>query len=175
MDSTSIMELLRDISSRLAHLESKVDNLAERIEDLVDDYNPDRDIKYPDDLPSKSMMAEFEASRMELRKTGDLYSEVLCKMAMQHLDRDMAVIKVKGLELLAADMLLGMEDPYEILNKSFWVRTIGVAGLHEQMLARNKFLWACRDFYKCTRASKGMAIVEVVIKGAGRILSGRFR
>ncbi len=105
-------------------------------------YHPDRDVKYPDDLPSKSMMAEFEASRMELRKTGDLYSEVLRKMATQRLDRDMAVIKVKGLESLATDMLLGMEDPYEILNKLFWVGTVGVAGLHEQMLAHNKFLWA---------------------------------
>ncbi len=63
-------------------------------------------------------------------------------MATQHLDRDMAVIKVKGLESLAADMPLGMEDPYEILNKLFWVRTVGVAGLHEQMLAHNKFLQA---------------------------------
>ncbi len=34
---------------------------AEHMEDLVDDYHPDHDIKYPDDLPSKSMMAEFEA------------------------------------------------------------------------------------------------------------------
>ncbi len=58
----TIMELLQDISSRMAHLESKVDNLAECVEDLVDNYDPDRDIKYPDDLPSKSMMAEFEAS-----------------------------------------------------------------------------------------------------------------
>ncbi len=63
-------------------------------------------------------------------------------MATQHLDRDMAVIKVKGLESLAADTPLGMDDPYEILNKSFWVGTIGIASLHEQMLARNKFLWA---------------------------------
>ncbi len=40
-----------------------------------------------------------------------------------------------------------MEDPYEILNKSFWVGTVGAAGLHEQMLARNKFIRARRDFY----------------------------
>ncbi len=26
----------------------------------MDDYHPDHDVKYPDDLPSKSMMAEFE-------------------------------------------------------------------------------------------------------------------
>ncbi len=56
------MEILQDISSRLAHLEDKVDNLVEHVDDLVDDYDPDCDIKYPDDLPSKSMMAEFEAS-----------------------------------------------------------------------------------------------------------------
>ncbi len=61
-ESTSVMELLQDISSRMVHLESKVDNLAECVEDLVDDYNPDRNIKYPNDLPSKSMMAEFETS-----------------------------------------------------------------------------------------------------------------
>lgn len=65
-DSTSIMELLQDISSRMARLENKVDNLVERVEDWVDDYNLDCDIKYPDNLPSKSMMAEFEASQMEL-------------------------------------------------------------------------------------------------------------
>ncbi len=56
----------------------------------MDDYHPDHDVKYPDDLPSKSMMAEFKASRLELRKTGDIYSEVLRQMAMQRLDRDMA-------------------------------------------------------------------------------------
>ncbi len=66
MDSTSIMELLQDISSRMARLENKVDNLVECVEDWVDDYNLDHDIKYPDNLPSKSMMVEFEASQMEL-------------------------------------------------------------------------------------------------------------
>ncbi len=88
---------------------------------------------------------------MELWKTGDIYTKVLCKMAMQCLDRDIVVIKVKGLESLATDTPLGMEDPYEILNKSFWVGTVGVTGLHEQMLARNKFLWAHRDFYNAHR------------------------
>ncbi len=65
-DSTSVMELLQDISSRLACLE-----------DLMDDYHPDHDIMYPEDLPSKSMMAEFKVSQMELRKTRDIYNEVL--------------------------------------------------------------------------------------------------
>ncbi len=46
-----MMELLLDISSRLACME-----------DLMDDYHPDHDVKYLDDLPSKSMMAEFEVS-----------------------------------------------------------------------------------------------------------------
>ena len=145
------MELLQDISSRLARLEDKVEHVVERVEDLMDDYHPDHNVKYPNDLPSKSMMAEFEASRLELRKTGDIYSEVLHQMAMQRLDRDMVVIKVKGLQSLAEDSLLGMEDPYKILNKSFWVRTISVAGLHEQMLARNKFLRAHQDFYNAHR------------------------
>ncbi len=86
------------------------------------------DVKYPDDLPSKSMMAEFEASRLELRKTGDIYSEVLRQMATQHLDRDMAVIKVKGLQSLAEDMPLRMDDLYKLLNKSFWVGTVGADG-----------------------------------------------
>ncbi len=79
-ESTTIMELLQDISSRLARLEDKVEQVVERVEDLMDDYHPDHNVKYPDDLPSKSMMAEFEASRLELRKTGDIYSEVLCQM-----------------------------------------------------------------------------------------------
>ncbi len=61
-DSTSIMELLQDISSRLACLEDKVEHVAEHVEDLMDDYDPDRDVKYPEDLPSKLMMAEFKAS-----------------------------------------------------------------------------------------------------------------
>ncbi len=76
-DSSSVIEILQDISSRMAQLESKVDNLSEHVEDLMEDYHPDHDIKYPDDLPSKSLLAEFEASWLELWKTGDIYSEVL--------------------------------------------------------------------------------------------------
>ncbi len=68
-------------------------------------------------------------------------------MARQRLDRDMAIIRGEGLMALAVDMQLGMEDPYEILNKSFWVGQIGAAGLHQQMLACNKFLRARWDFY----------------------------
>ncbi len=142
-----MMEILQDIASRLVCLEEKVDTVAERVEDLMDDYHPDYDVKYPGDLPSKSLKAKFEASRLELRKTGNIYSEALRQMARQRLDRDMAIIKGEGLMVLAVDMLLGMEDPYEILNKSFWVGQIGATGLHQQMLARNKFLRACRDFY----------------------------
>ncbi len=155
------MELLQDISSRLAHLEDKV----EHMEDLMDDYHPDHDVKYPDDLPSKSMMAEFEASQLELRKTGDIYSEVLRQMATQHLDRDMAVIKVKGLQSLAEDMPLGMDDPYKILNKSFWVGTVGVAGLHEQMLAHNKFLRAHQEFYNAHGRQKEWQLWKRLLKG----------
>ncbi len=73
---------------------------------------------------------------------GDIYSEVLQKMATQRLDRDMVVIKVKGLQSLAKDTLLRMDNPYKIMNKSFWVSTVRVSSLHEQMLAHNKFLWA---------------------------------
>ncbi len=141
------MKILRDIASRLARLEEKVDKVAERVEDLMDDYHPDYDVQYPGDLPSKSLKAKFEVSRLELHKTGDIYSEALHQMARQCLDRDMAIIKGEGLMALAVDTPLGMEDPYEILNKSFWVGQIGAAGLHQQMLARNKFLRARRDFY----------------------------
>lgn len=147
MDSTSIMELLQDISSRLACLENKVEHVAECVEYLMDDYHPDYNIKYPDDFPSKSLKAEFEASQLEHRKTRDIYSEALHKMAGQWLDRDMAIIKGEGLQSLAADTPLGMENPYKLLNKSFWIRTIGAEGLHEQMLAHNKFLHARHDFY----------------------------
>ncbi len=100
------------------------------------------------------MMAKFEASWLELRKTGNIYSKVLQKMASQWLDRDMVVIKVKGLQLLAEDTLLRMDDSYKILNKSFWVGTIGVSGLHEQMLAHNKFLQAHQDFYNVHKHQK---------------------
>ncbi len=34
-----------------------------------------------------------------------------------------------------------------MLGQAHCVRTIGVTGLHEQMLAYNKFLWAHQDFY----------------------------
>ncbi len=146
-DSTSILEILQDISLRLACLEDKVDKVAERVEDLMDDYHPDYDVKYSDDLPSNSLKAKFKASRMELRKMEDIYSEVLHQMTKQQLDRDMAIIKAEGLQVLAMDMLLGIDDPYEILNKSFWVGTARASRLHEQMLAHNKFLQACRDFY----------------------------
>ncbi len=47
VDSTSVMELLQDISSRLTHLEDKVEHVAGHIEDLMDDYHPDHDVKYP--------------------------------------------------------------------------------------------------------------------------------
>ncbi len=57
-----MMELLLDILSRLVRMEDKVEHITERVEDLMDDYHPDHDVKYLDDLPSKSMMAEFEAS-----------------------------------------------------------------------------------------------------------------
>ncbi len=142
-----MMEILQDIALRLVRLEEKVDKVAERVEDLMDDYHPDYDIKYPGDLPSKSLKAKFEASQLELCKMGDIYSEALCQMARQCLDRDMAIIKGEGLMALAADTPLGMEDPHEILNKSFWVGQIGATGLHQQMLARNKFLRAHQDFY----------------------------
>ncbi|PBK65752.1 hypothetical protein ARMSODRAFT_1022181, partial [Armillaria solidipes] len=72
-ESPNILELLQDISSRLTHLEDKVDAVAGRVEDLVDDYNADNEVKYPEDFIPKSVKAEFEASRLELRKTGDIY------------------------------------------------------------------------------------------------------
>ncbi len=68
-------------------------------------------------------------------------------MARQRLDRDMAIIKGEGLQSLASELPLGMDDPYKILNKSFWIGTASVSGLHEQMLACNKFLQAQWDFY----------------------------
>ncbi len=61
-------------------------------------------------------------------------------MARQRLDQDMVIIKGERLQSLVADTPLGMEDPYELLNKSLWVGTIGATGLHKQMLAHNKFL-----------------------------------
>ncbi len=130
----------------------------------MDDYHLDYDVKYPDEFPSKSLKAEFEVLRMELQKTGDIYSEVLCKMAQQRLDWDIAVIKVKGLESLTEDTRLGMEDPYEILNKSFWVGTVRVSSLHEQMLAHNKFLWACQDFYNAHGHQKEWQLWKRLLK-----------
>ncbi len=165
MESTSVLEILQDISSRLARLEDKVEHVLEHMEDLMDDYHPDYNIKYPDDLPSKSMMAKFKVSQLELRKTGDIYSEVLHKMATQRLDQDMAVIKVKGLESLTEDTPLGMDNPYKILNKSFWVGTVGVSSLHKQMLARNKFLRAHWEFYNVHGCRKEWQLWKRLLKG----------
>ncbi len=147
MDSGSMLEILQDISSGLARLEEKVDTVVEQVEDLMDDYHPDNDVKYLDDLPSKSLRAKFEVSQLELRKTRDIYSEVLRQVAKERLDRNMAIIKAERLQVLTSDLLLGIDDPYKILNRLFWIGTASAAGLHEQMLARNKFLWAHQDFY----------------------------
>ncbi|PBK71419.1 hypothetical protein ARMSODRAFT_973840 [Armillaria solidipes] len=146
-ESPSILELLQDISSRLTCLEDKVDAITGDMEDLVDDYNVNNEVKYPEDFIPKSIQVEFEASRLELWKAEDIYCEVLCEVAKHRLDRDMALIKAEGLQALASEMLLRVDDPYEILNKSFWIGTVGTAGLHDKMLACNKFLQACRDFY----------------------------
>ncbi len=48
------------MASVLACLEDKVEHIVGQVEDLMDNYHPDYDIKYPEDLPSKSMKAEFE-------------------------------------------------------------------------------------------------------------------
>ncbi|KAK0429988.1 hypothetical protein EV421DRAFT_1913590 [Armillaria borealis] len=130
-ESPSVLELLQDISSRLTCLEDKVDAVAGRVEDLVDDYDVNNEVKYPEDFIPKSVKAEFEAS----------------EVAKHCLDRDMALIKAEGLTNLSSELPLGMDDPYEILNKSFWIGTVSAAGLREKMLARNKFLQARRDFY----------------------------
>ncbi|KAK0421775.1 hypothetical protein EV421DRAFT_1746169 [Armillaria borealis] len=146
-ESTSVLEILQDISARLVHLENKVEAIADQVEDLVDDYDVNNEVKYPKDFIPKSVKAEFEASRMELQKMGDIYCEILREVAKQRLDRDMALIKAEGLQVLSSEMPLRVEDPYEILNKSFWIGTVSAAGLHEKMLACNKFLQACQDFY----------------------------
>ncbi|PBK71030.1 hypothetical protein ARMSODRAFT_1017799 [Armillaria solidipes] len=142
MESTSVWELLQDISARLMHLENKVEAIMDWVEDLVNNYHVDNDVQYPEDFIPKSVKAEFEASRMELCKTGDIYCEVLHEVAKHTLDKDMALIKAEGLQVLALEMPLGVEDPYKILNKSFWIRTIGATRLHEKMLAHNRFLRA---------------------------------
>ncbi len=59
-------------------------------------------------------------------------------VAKQRLDKNMALIKAKDLQMLSSDMSLCMDDPYKILNKSFWIRTVSTAGFHEKMLAHNK-------------------------------------
>ncbi len=86
-------------------------------------------------------------------------------MARQRLDQDMVIIKGEGLQSLVADTPLGMEDPYELLNKSLWVGTIGATGLHKQMLARNKFLWACCDFYNAHGCQKKWQLWKRLLKG----------
>ncbi|PBK77838.1 hypothetical protein ARMSODRAFT_968131 [Armillaria solidipes] len=139
MESPNILELLQDISSRLMCLEDKVDAVTGRVEDLS--------VKYPEDFIPKSVKAKFKASRLELWKAGDIYCEVLREVAKHRLDRDMALIKAERLTALSLDLLLGMDNPYKILNKSFWIRSVGITSLCDKMLAHNKFLQACQDFY----------------------------
>ncbi|SJK99875.1 uncharacterized protein ARMOST_03186 [Armillaria ostoyae] len=161
VESPSILELLQDISSRLTCLEDKVDAIAGRVEDLVDDYDVDNKVKYPEDFVPKSVKAEFEASRMELQKTSDIYCEVLREVAKHRLDRDMALIKAEGLTSLSLELLLGVDDLYEILNKSFWIGTVSTAGLRKKMLARNKFLRARRDFYNTHGRAESVGIPDL--------------
>ncbi|KAK0449942.1 hypothetical protein EV421DRAFT_1899430 [Armillaria borealis] len=146
-ESPNVFKLLQDISSRLMCLEDKVDAITGHVEDLVNDYNVNNEVKYPEDFIPKSVKAEFEASRLELQKARDIYCKVLCEVAKHRLDRDMALIKAEGLTALSSDLLLGMDDPYKILNKLFWIGSIGAADLRDKMLACNKFLRACWDFY----------------------------
>ncbi len=89
-------------------------------------------------------------------------------MATQRLDQDMVVIKVKGLESLTEETPLGMDDPYKILNKSFWVRTVGVASLHKQMLARNKYLRVRWELYNAHRRRKEWQLWKRLLKGQER-------
>ncbi|KAK0429525.1 hypothetical protein EV421DRAFT_1914619 [Armillaria borealis] len=124
MESTSVLKILQDISARLAHLEDKMDAIAVHVKDLVDDYNVNNEVKYPEDFILKSVKAEFEASRMELQKASNIYCEVLREVAKHWLDRDMVLIKAEGLTSLSLELLLGVDNPYEILNKSFWIRTV---------------------------------------------------
>ncbi|KAK0449356.1 hypothetical protein EV421DRAFT_1732628 [Armillaria borealis] len=146
-ESTSVLEILQDISARLACLEDKVETVMGHMEDLVDDYDVNNEVKYPKDFIPKSVKAEFKASRMELHKTSDIYCEVLCEVAKHRLNRDMALIKAEDLQALTWEMPLGVDNPYKILNKLFWIGSISAAGLHDKMLAHNKFLQAHQDFY----------------------------
>ncbi|PBK75374.1 hypothetical protein ARMSODRAFT_970046 [Armillaria solidipes] len=76
-ESTSVLELLQDISARLTHLENKVEAIADQVEDLVDDYHVDNNVQYPEDFIPKFIKTKFKASRLELWKTRNIYCEVL--------------------------------------------------------------------------------------------------
>ncbi|KAK0447947.1 hypothetical protein EV421DRAFT_1733121 [Armillaria borealis] len=84
------------------------------MEDLVNDYDINNEVKYSENFIPKSVKAEFEVLRMELCKTGNIYCEVFV---------DMALIKAEGLQVLVLEMPLRVEDSYKILNKSFWIGT----------------------------------------------------
>ncbi|PBK79224.1 hypothetical protein ARMGADRAFT_1093350 [Armillaria gallica] len=47
MDSSTVLEILQDISSWLACLKDKVERIVEWVDDLMDDYHPDNNIKCP--------------------------------------------------------------------------------------------------------------------------------
>ncbi|SJL12783.1 uncharacterized protein ARMOST_16214 [Armillaria ostoyae] len=147
VESPSILELLQDISSRLMCLEDKVDVIAGHVEDLVNNYDVNNEVKYSEDFIPKSVQVEFKALRLELRKVRNIYCEILHEVAKHRLDRDMALIKAEGLQVLASEMPLRVDDPYEILNKLFWIGTVSATSLCNKMLACNKFLQAHWDFY----------------------------
>ncbi len=60
-----MLELLQDISSRLIDLEDKIEAVTDQVEDLVDDYHVNNNIKYLDNFVLKSIKAKFEALRIE--------------------------------------------------------------------------------------------------------------
>ncbi|PBK92655.1 hypothetical protein ARMGADRAFT_1030891 [Armillaria gallica] len=150
--STAVSGCVNSVVSR--RLEDKMETVMEQVEDLMDNYHVNYNVKYLDDFVSKSVKAEFEALRMELWKTSNIYREVLCVVAQQRPDWDIALIKAEGLQTLSTEMPLSMDDLYKILNKSFWIETVSTASLHKQMPVHNKFLQAHQNFYNVHRLLK---------------------
>ncbi len=67
-----------------------------------------------------------------------------------------------------------MNDPYEILNKLFWVRAVSIADLYEMMLAHNQVPAGPSGFLQYTWMPKEIAALEKVAKGSERISGGGF-
>ncbi|PBK71394.1 hypothetical protein ARMSODRAFT_973824 [Armillaria solidipes] len=82
----------------------------------------------------KHLKTEPEPMAQDKVFTGSrcIAANIVVSRRHSRLDRDMILIKAEGLMVLVSELPLGVDDLYEILNKSFWIRTLWKRLLKDQ-------------------------------------------